>query len=183
MPDVADRYRRLAARLTAVVDAVPDGTWSRPSPCDGWTAEDVLGHVATTEWDFLTARGLAPGGAEPPEAPSEAWPFVRDLVQDVLDDPARADTPYDGYFGPTTFAASVDTFYAMDLVVHGWDLAHATGLEDFEPMPADEVERILDQAHALGDNLRLPGVCGPAIEIGPDASRQDQLLAYLGRRP
>ena len=36
---------------------------------------------------------------------------------------------------------------------------------------------------SLGDNLRMGGVCGPAVPVPADASEQDRLLANLGRHP
>ena len=182
MTETADRFRRLASRFTATVDAVPDARWDDPSPCEGWTARDIVRHVATTEWRFLPRLELAPAGVVPDPEPLAAWPTSRDAVQAVLDDPARADTPYESFFGPTTFSSVVDRFYAFDLVVHAWDIARATGLSELEPMPADEVTRVAADAVALGDALRGPGVCGPAIPVPDDADAQSRLLGFLGRQ-
>jgi uncharacterized protein (TIGR03086 family) len=183
MSEHAERFRRLAERFTATVDAVPDDRWDRPSPCSEWAARDVVAHVATTEWDFLTRLQLAPDGAPLADDPLKAWPTSRDAVQAVLDDPARADTPYEGRFGPTTFSAVIDRFYAFDLLVHAWDIARATGLTELEPMPADEVARVAADARSLGDALRSPGVCGPPIPVPEDADAQSRLLGFLGRPP
>ena len=56
--------RRHADRFTAVVEAAGDTQWSSPSPCEGWTAADVLDHVVDTQRDFLDKRG-ADVGARP----------------------------------------------------------------------------------------------------------------------
>jgi uncharacterized protein (TIGR03083 family) len=32
--------------FTAVLTQVVDADWERPSPCAGWTARDLLGHLA-----------------------------------------------------------------------------------------------------------------------------------------
>ncbi len=69
----------------------------------------------------------------------------------------------------------------MDLLVHGWDIARATGQD--ETLPAHEVTRVYADAVSLGDNLRSEGVCGPAVEVPDDASDQDRLLALMGRTP
>jgi hypothetical protein len=66
-------------------------------------------------------------------------------------------------------------------VVHGWDLATATGQEmKIEPV---EIGRIRAQVDGLGEALRSPGVCKEPVEVPDDASEQDKLLAFLGRRP
>ncbi|HMQ25825.1 MAG TPA: maleylpyruvate isomerase N-terminal domain-containing protein [Acidimicrobiales bacterium] len=45
MSEIADRYRRLADAFTAKVAAVPDDGWDVPTPCEDWTARDLVGHV------------------------------------------------------------------------------------------------------------------------------------------
>ena len=178
----ADRYRRLAARFTSVVAAVPADAWSSMSPCDGWTAADVVDHVVSTQADML---GRMPFGSPVTDAPADrmgAWTSVRDRMQSALDDPDRAGHSYDGYFGPTTFAQTVDTFYSFDLVVHVWDLARATGLRDFEAIDRAEIARIVPEMEALGPNLRQPGLVGPPIDLGTEADEQTVFLAFLGRR-
>lgn len=180
MPDTADRYRRLAARFTAVVDDVPEGAWGAASPCEGWTAREVVGHVVESQSDFLARFDRAPSLSGDPVAD---WPVLRDAMQASLDDPATAGTEYDGMFGRTSFAATVDQFMCTDLVVHAWDLARATGLAQYEAMPPDEVERIHGQLQGMGPALRSPGVFGPEVAVPADASAQDRFLGFLGRRP
>src|SRR5699024_257252 len=60
--DPLTAWRRSAAPFTAEVEAVAD--WDAPSPCEGWSARDVLAHVIDTEQEFLTRVGLAPEGRE-----------------------------------------------------------------------------------------------------------------------
>ncbi len=183
MADIADRYRRLARRFSEVVDAVPADRWHAASPCEGWTATDVVRHVADTEMELVTRLGLAEFPEVDPGAhPTTVWPQVNTVVQGLLDDPATAGHAYDGFFGPTTFEQTIDQFYSFDLLVHAWDLARATGLAAFEPMPADEVARCSAAMRPLGDNLRQPGVLGPEVPVAEDADEQTRFLAFLGRR-
>ena len=181
--EIADRYRTFARRFTDIVDAVDGSAWARPSPCEEWSARDVVAHVAQSELEHLDRVGLAPDEGPALDDPLAAWPAVRDLVQAALDDPATASTGYEGFFGPSTFAESIDQFYTPDLMVHGWDIARATGLTGMEAMPGPEVERYDAAMRSLGDAVRQPGVFGPEVEAAGDASPQDRLLAYLGRVP
>ncbi len=48
-------------------------------------------------------------------------------MTDVLRRDGVAERGYDGYFGRTTIAATMTDFYGWDLVVHGSDIARATG--------------------------------------------------------
>ncbi len=181
MSDIADRYRRLADRFTTVVMAVPEASWSAPSPCHGWTARHVLDHVVESEEQFLQRFDLAPDDADADHV--GRWERVRDAAQAALDDQAIAGTTYEGYFGETTLAETFDGFYAPDLAVHAWDIARAAGLRDLEPVPADEVERIDARFRQMGDVIRAPEVFGPEVPVAADASPQDRLLGFLGRHP
>ena len=182
LTEIADRYRSLAARFTELVESVPTDRWDSPSPCEGWKAEDVVAHVVNTEADHLKRMEM-----ELPESidglePRTAWPIVRDRMQRALDTPEEAEHSYDGFFGRTTLAASIDQFYSMDLVIHAWDLARAAGLKDFEAIPPGEVEKVTRALEPLGDSMRQPGVFGPEVPVPADADPQTKLLAVVGRR-
>lgn len=182
MSEIADRYRRLAGDFAEKVTAVPDDRWSAPSPCPGWTARDVVRHVVETESMFLgfveRSAGEVPSVDDDPVA---AWSTIREVVQAGLDDPALATASFQGMGGPTTFEAATDRFLCLDLLVHGWDLARAAGLD--ERLDLDEVRRVRADSEAFGDMLRGDGVCGPEVQVSEAASEQDRLLAYLGRQP
>jgi uncharacterized protein (TIGR03086 family) len=182
MSTVADRYARLAEAFTTKIAAVAPEHWSNASPCAEWTARDIVGHVVDTHGMFLGFVGQELG-AIPTAAddPAGAFAGARAAVQANLDDPARAMAEYDGFFGLTTFETAVDGFLCFDLVVHGWDLARATGLD--ERIEPDEVARVRERAAGFGDMLRTQGVCGPEVEVAADADDQTKLLAFLGRRP
>jgi len=180
--DIADRYRRLSARFTDLVTSVPADRWDRQSPCEEWKAKDVVAHIVTTEAEHLKRMNIdLPDSIEGLD-PLEAWPVVRDRVQRALETPAEAEHSYDGFFGPTTLAASIDQFYSMDLVVHAWDLARAAGLKEFEDMPAAELDEVAAAIESFGDNMRLPGVFGPEVSAPSGADQQTKLLAVMGRK-
>lgn len=182
MTEISERYRRLAAEFTRRVEAVPADRWDNPSPCQGWSARDVLRHVIDTHRRMPRYVGLSLKVGESVDAdPRSAWAEARDGMQALLDDPARAGLEYEGYFARTTLQETVDRFLGFDLLVHGWDLARATGQD--ETLPAQEVHRVYTDALSLGDSLRLDGVCGPAVHVPGDASEQDRLLGLLGRTP
>jgi uncharacterized protein (TIGR03086 family) len=178
----ADHYRTLAEGFAAKVAAVRPEQWADPSPCSDWTVRDLVRHVVDSEGHFETLVGRDVG--EIPSVDDDAvgaFAATRAMIQADLDDPERANASFEGFFGPSTFAEAVDRFVCFDLVVHGWDLARATGQD--ETIAPDEISRVRAAAEAFGDSLRGAGVCGPAVEVGPDASDQDGLLAFLGRQP
>jgi uncharacterized protein (TIGR03086 family) len=181
MTDIRDRYARLAATFSEVVDAVPAGDvrWEQQSPCPDWKALDVVRHVVEAHQIFF---GLAEHDVpEPPDDPLRAWPVVRDAMAAALDDPAVARREYTGQMGTAVWEQSVDRFVSGDLLVHTWDLARALG-RDVE-LPAAEVRRVREAFGSIGDAMRQPGAFGPEVDPPSGADEQDRLLAFLGRDP
>jgi uncharacterized protein (TIGR03086 family) len=182
MSTVSDRYARLSDAFASKIAAVPPDRWSNPSPCADWTAREIVGHVLNTHAMFLGFIGQELGSIPSvADDPAGAFAAARQVVQGNLDDPARATAEYQGFSGPTTFEEGIDGFICFDLVVHGWDLARATGLD--ERIDPEEVRRVRDRAAEFGEMLRSPGVCGPVVDVPADADEQTKLLAYLGRNP
>ena len=181
METIAQRFDRLAGTFAARIDAVPADRWDSPSPCEGWTALDVVRHVSETPGMFFQMIG---GSFTPPppveDGPAAAFAATRTQVQAALDDPAVAGTEFDGFMGRSTFETAVDRFLNFDLVVHGWDLARAAGIDD--TVEAQDLDRVEAASSQFGDALRAPGVFGPEVEPPSGASRQDRLMAFLGRR-
>ena len=181
MTAIADRYRRLAAAFTAKVAAVPSDRWDDASPCEGWSASDVVQHVTDTQGMFLGFIGRSVGETSSDASDRmAAWTAARDAVQGALDDRPSATTKFQGYLGETSFEEAVDRFLSFDLVIHGWDLARATGQD--ERIDPAEVQRLTAQVPEFGDAARSPNVFGPALEPPPGADEQVRLLALLGRR-
>jgi uncharacterized protein (TIGR03086 family) len=179
--EISTRYARLSDAFAAKVAAVPEASWSNQSPCDDWTARDVVRHLVATQDMFLGLVGRQLGDIpEVDNDPLGAWNAARSVVQCDLEDPDRAGTEFEGFSGTSTFEAAVNRFLCMDLVVHGWDLARAAGLDD--RIDPEDVARVNEQAMAFGDMLRSPHAFGPEVTAPTDADEQTKLLAYLGRR-
>jgi uncharacterized protein (TIGR03086 family) len=168
--------------MTDRVAAVPPDRWSAQSPCEQWTARDLVAHLVDVHGMFLglVGRSLRPG-PDVADDPLGAWTSARDQVQADLDDPERAGEEFDGLSGRSTFAQAVGRFICFDLDIHGWDLARATGQD--ERIDPDELPRLWQTAESFGEAIRSERVCGPAVEVPADAPEQDRLLAFLGRRP
>jgi uncharacterized protein (TIGR03086 family) len=180
MESAADRYRRLSRLMTERIAGVRDDAWQSRTPCEEWTARDLVGHLLDVHGRFqgLVGRSLV---EHPPveDDPLGAWVAVRDQMQADLDDPDRAAQEYDGMFGRSSFGASVDGFVCFDLVVHGWDLAHATGQDD--TIPPEDVEQVQAMVDQMGPTMLENGVIARQLDPGPDATPQQRMLAALGR--
>jgi uncharacterized protein (TIGR03086 family) len=182
MSDIADRYDRLADDFAATIDAVPADRWGSPSPCEEWTARDVVAHVVETHGMFEGMVGRQLGDVpRVGKDPAAAFAAARRVVSGHLRDPDAAGATYESpMLGTTTFAEMIDRFISGDLVVHRWDLGTAAGLEI--AMPADEIARLRANLSGMGDAMRGPGAFGPELEAPDGADEQTRLLAFLGRR-
>src|SRR5690242_19185298 len=146
MEQVNERYRRLSRAMTDKIAHVDDDAWDNESPCKGWTARDLVAHLVEVHGRFqgLVGRSLVthPDVADDPLG---AWEAVRGQMQADLDDPAKADEEYDGRFGRSTFGEAINGFVCFDLVVHGWDLARATGQDEtIAPQDVEAISRMVD---------------------------------------
>lgn len=176
----ADRFRRLATTFSATVDAVPAGAWDSPSPCEEWSARDVVRHMVDSYASVLGRAGLdLPPGPSVDEDPPAAWAHARDAVQAILDDPALAASEYDAFGGRAKVEETFGSFMCVDLVVHRWDLARATGLDD--AIPADDIAFARAFSERMGEMARTSGAFGPEVPVSEGADEQTRLLAFLGR--
>jgi uncharacterized protein (TIGR03086 family) len=177
---VAALYEAADRPLTDVLDAVPGDRWTAPSPCEGWTARDVVRHMLETQRHFLTARGVDLGEQPDVDAdPAAVWRDHAGRVAALIADDAVSSAEYDGHFGRTTVGATLAQFYVFDMVVHRWDVARATGVGT--AFSDAELDRIEQGADSFGDALYMDGVCKPGVEAPAGADRTTRLLARLGR--
>lgn len=180
MTETATRFLERADAFAAILDS-SDPQWDAPTPCDGWTVRDVVVHTIETERDFLSRQDLDPGNAPDLADPPAAWRSHAATVATILDRDGVAEREYDGYFGRTTIAATMADFYGWDLVIHGSDIARATGQS--WTISDDEAAAMHATADGWGDALYSEGVCTTAVPVPDDASASDRLLARLGRDP
>ncbi|HYL53688.1 MAG TPA: TIGR03086 family metal-binding protein [Acidimicrobiia bacterium] len=182
MSEIAERYARITGQFTDRVRAVPASAWDNASPCEGWTARDIVGHL--TEWipGFFGAQGLRfPEVPSIEDDPVAAWETVRTTIAAALADPALADRPVETPFGTQSLAATVDMIVTGDVFTHTWDLARATGQD--ETLDGEQLQRMIASMGSMPEEaLRADGMFGPPIDVPHDADDQTRFLAYVGRR-
>lgn len=175
---VAETYAELAEGMAMVIAGLHADQWDAPSPCEGWTARDVLAHLIDTQRDYFTGHGFALPPRPDLDDPAAAWSAHTAAVAELLADPEVPARPFDGHFGPTTVGDALLQFYGFDLIAHRWDLAAVTGTPyRFTDRELDALERSIT---GWGEALYLDGVCKRA-EIPDRADRETRVLAALGR--
>ena len=176
---VAETYAGLADGMATVIASVFPQQWDAASACEGWSARDVLAHLIDTQREFFERHGFALPPRPDPADPVTAWSTHTATIREILADPQVPARAFDGHFGPTTIGETLLRFYGFDLIAHRWDIAAAT--DSRYRFTDGELDRLEEGIAAFGDALRMEGVCGPAVEVGPDADRQTRVLAVLGR--
>jgi uncharacterized protein (TIGR03086 family) len=179
--DPVDLYRRAAERAVAVAEGVQEDQLHLPTPCADWDVQALLDHlVGGTRY---LAAALTDRQASAPSGTT-----AKDLRDGVaaclahLDDPdARARTCLSPLgFEWTVLDATAGTF--MDVLIHTWDLAKATGQPDvLDPELVGTCAAMF--LPDMPERGRAAGLVGPAVELADDASAQHRLLASMGRRP
>jgi uncharacterized protein (TIGR03086 family) len=165
------------------VQAVPAAAWDNAAPCEGWVARDVVRHLV--EWVpgfFATYWDLTLGVTTPvDDDPAAAWRGLDHALAASLDDPAVASSTRETPMGTMTFEEALDMIVTSDVLVHTWDLARATGLDD--RLDTVEVHRMFAGMEPMDEMLRASGHYGPRVMVPADADEQTQLIGFLGRDP
>jgi uncharacterized protein (TIGR03086 family) len=169
----------LGPHLGGVVAAITPDQLDLPTPCDQFTVRGVLEHLIGGATAFAAAfRGEAPTEPAVDDPLAAFGPALGDLVAAITAPGAlerTVQTPF-GALPGATFAR----FVVLDGMVHGWDLATATG-QGYEP-PAALVAEASEFARGVLDGLRDGQTFRDAVEPAPDAGAMEALANFTGRR-
>ncbi|MER5844137.1 MULTISPECIES: TIGR03086 family metal-binding protein [Streptomyces] len=187
--DLGPQARVVARLAEGVTDAqLADGT-----PCPRYAVRHLLAHLAGLSVAFRDAArknlgattDTSPDGALPEPAPGwrEELPAVLGELADAWRDPRAWSgmTRAGGVDLPGEVAGAVA---ADELVVHGWDLARATG-QDYVPDPAalEAAHTFLLAAAAEPGRDGGEGIFGPVVPVPSDAPLLDRTVGLSGRDP
>jgi uncharacterized protein (TIGR03086 family) len=176
----AQRHAIDAARFTELVESASTDDWARPSPVAGWTALDIVQHLVEWSRGFLQSAGIQLPELDVAADPVAAWKQHVSDVQAVLDDPAGR-VLSNPHTGDKPVDEAIDQFYTTDVWMHSWDLAKALRREP--DLGQDRCSATLAAIEPMEQLLRDSGEYGPAVPVGPGASPQDKLIAFIGRDP
>ena len=182
-----------AQRLAGLVARVGDDELGQPTPCPSYTVGDLIDHVgglalaftAAADKEFGTYGDMAPSGDA-----SRLVDDWRSRIPRDLAGLAEAWQKTDAWTGMTRVgggeapAEMAGLSLADELVVHGWDVARATG-QPYHPEP-----EVLAAARAFLSQFASPDApAGPDVPFGParvlagSAPLLDQVVALAGRDP
>jgi uncharacterized protein (TIGR03086 family) len=162
--------------LVDAVEQIPSESWDQPSNLDGWSIRDLVVHTTGSAAKLVT---LAEGGevGQEPSEPDDPVGQLRGLAARLKDALARADLGAMRGDAPLRQALRFPVF---GLTIHGWDVYRSQHRpvelpEDLLAFCREVVESVPE------DQLRRPGLFGPAQPVPEDATPTDRLMAYAGR--
>ncbi|MEW2221635.1 TIGR03086 family metal-binding protein [Streptomyces sp. NPDC006990] len=189
--DVPVDLRPAARRAAAVVTGVGDDQLGAPTPCTEFAVRDLLRHIGllavglqrTARKEVGEGTARAPGASSGEQLPDD-W---RESLPHALADLAVAWSAPDAWTGSTqaggiTLTGTEGGLVTLDeLVVHGWDLARATGQEyELDEPSLRAVHSFL--AGAVTEDGEQ-GIFGPVVHVGADAPLLDRIVGLAGRNP
>ena len=181
-----------ATHVAGIVRAVQDDDLGRPTPCPGTTVAAMLDHLAGLTLAFTAAarHEPVPNGDQPPTPDAARLdPGFRESLPHQLEGLGAAWRDPSAWTGTTTVGGvelprEVAGLVALnELVVHGWDLAVATG-QPYEPDAAAVQGALGFVRPTVTQNPDgTPGLFGPPVTVPDPGSPLDELLGLTGREP
>jgi uncharacterized protein (TIGR03086 family) len=178
-----------AAETSRIVAGVRDDQLADPTPCPGISVAGMLDHVIglTTAFRMAAEKTTPQGG---PSANADHldpdWRTTLPAQLDALVAAWKQPGAWDGETeaGGVRMPAGAMGLVALDeVLIHGWDLAAATG-QDYRPDAAG-TELCFDFVGDRSDEPAdaNPGLFGPVVPVPDDAPLFDRLLGRTGRDP
>lgn len=170
-------YTRISLGLLPL--AAPDAR----TPCEDWDLSRLLRHMDDSLAAFTEA---AETGYVEPAGPAEQHPALlaaslRDRACRLLGawahESRRASVSVLGHDVSGSLVAATG---AIEVAVHGWDVARACGVD--RPIPEELAATLLAVAPLVVAPADRPRRFAPPADVPPTATASERLLAFLGRR-
>jgi uncharacterized protein (TIGR03086 family) len=192
---MADLYSTLYPALTSaareftvlVRTLEPDELTAR-TPCSEYDVRGLVNHLLYWGPALEAAARKQDVPAVTPAGEAEADLVHSDWASILV---RQADAFVDAYSAPEAWqgtstmaglpAATVGAMILMEFVLHGWDLARATGRD--LTVPGEVVSATHDGVAGIAEQARGMGIFGPEVPLPVSASLFDRTLSLSGRDP
>lgn len=184
---LVDLFGRAVGEFDARVGRVENDQWHEPTPCTEWDVHMLVNHVVNEarwvkpllEGKTLEDVGNSLDGDLLGDDPAGAWERARDEELAAVGQLDSLDKKVHVSWGQIP-ASEYLSQVLLDHLVHGWDLARATGGD--ETLDPEAVGFCLDSVRPMEEMLRGSGVYGDKVEVPEGAGPQAELLGLLGRK-
>ncbi|MEV1064305.1 TIGR03086 family metal-binding protein [Streptomyces sp. NPDC050263] len=173
-------------RAVPVVRGISDAALAAPTPCAEYDVKTLVNHVfqVIVQFQRLAAKEASDFG-EAPDRVGAGPDWRAGLVAEADRLVAAWSVPgaEEGTTGAMDMPARlVGSMALLDLTVHGWDLARATG-QEYPAADRAVVAQLAEAVAELEPTARKMGVFGEPVAVAGDASEFERLLARTGRDP
>ena len=182
-----------ARRLADLVAGVGDDMLDAPTPNPAYTLGDLIDHIGGAAIAFTGAAvkdmseltGTAASGDASRLTDEWRLRIPRDLIG--LAEAWRDPSAWTGMTraGGVDLPGEVAGVVALDeLVVHGWDVARATGQDYESDQPSLEAVHVfVTQFSEPGMEEARAGLFGPVVDVADDAALLERVIGLTGRDP
>jgi len=182
---------KAGASVVEVARNVKPDQLTAPTPCPDWDVRALVNHLMF--WSAFRSELAARKASAPADDPvTEETDFTaeRDWPQTLAHQLDKTVAAWSqpgalegntGLAGGSMPASMIAMMMVGELVVHGWDLARATG----QPIDTDPatLATVREMATAMGDQGRQMGAFGAEVEVPEGATELDKILGLSGRNP
>jgi uncharacterized protein (TIGR03086 family) len=185
LPDLHDRA---LASTRRVVAGVEPGRWTAPSPCEGWDARELLNHIVGGNFwvaELMAGKTIDDVGDRLDgdvlgDDPLAAYDRSAGAASEAFQATGAMEKPVAVSYGPVPGEVYAGHRF-IDVLIHGWDLAKATGQD--ATLPPDLVDACWEVVAPQMEMLAGSGAYGDqSVEVPEEGAPQTILLARLGRR-
>ena len=184
--DIAELHAQALDATGRIVAGIPADRWHADTPCEGWDVRALLNHVVSGN---LWAAELGAGatiegvggrldgdmlGADP----VGSYATSAKAAAEVFRRPGALDAPCAVSYGPVPGSVYAGHRF-IDVFIHGWDLAAATGQDT--TLDPDLIRACRQVAEPQVGAFRDAGALAGPLPVPPGASDQTRFLAMLGR--
>src|SRR6266496_6518 len=182
MSDIAELHAQALDHTGRVVAGIAPDRWQGDTPCAGWDVRALLNHlVAGNLWaaelgagETIEGVGDRLDGDVLGADPAAAYTASADAAAAVFRRPGALDAPCAVSYGPVPGSVYAGHRF-VDVFIHGWDLAAATGQDTTLDVGLLEAcQKILEPQLAA---FREAGAFSGEIDVPPAASAQTRFLA------
>jgi uncharacterized protein (TIGR03086 family) len=186
--DLPNLHDRALAATRRSVAGVGRDQWELSTPCPDWDVRELVNHIVSGNfWAGELARGKTIEevgdrldgdvlGADPTAAYDES----ARAASEAFHAPGALEAPCAVSYGPVPGEVYLG-HRLIDVLVHGWDVAKATGQDT--KLDPELVEACRDVIEPQKDLLLGSGMFGADHTTPPGADPQTALLTLLGRTP
>ncbi len=186
-PTMGELYIRAMSSAAGFVNAVRPDRWHVPTPCTEWDLRVLVTHMASENlWAGELFRGKTIAevgdrfdGDVLGDDPVGAFNRSVEAATAGVSVPGAMQAVCHLSFGDFAGAEYAKQMF-QDLLIHGWDVAKASGRDaTLEPALVEACYPISEEMMALAAGS---GAFGTAVPVPEEAPKQTRLLALLGRR-